>query len=70
MSIGDRAWIGPRVIILPGCTVGEGAVVAGGAVVTRDVPPYTVVGGVPAKEMGKRNRNLEYVFDGGHVPFC
>ena len=70
VSIGDRAWIGPRVIILPGCTVGEGAVVAGGAVVTKDVPPYTVVGGVPAKEMGKRNRNLEYVFDGGHVPFC
>lgn len=67
--IGNRAWIGPRVIVLPGCTVGEGAVVAAGAVVTKDVPPYTLVGGVPAKEIGKRNRNLTYAFKGEHIPF-
>jgi maltose O-acetyltransferase len=49
VSIGDGAWIGSGVKILPGVKIGEGAVVASGAVVTRDVPPNTMVGGVPAK---------------------
>lgn len=52
--IGKHAWICSNSIILPGITVGEGAVVASGAVVTHDVPPYTVVGGIPAKVIGKR----------------
>lgn len=47
--IGDGAWIGQRAMILKGVTIGEGAVVAAGAVVTRDVPPRCIVGGVPAK---------------------
>ena len=47
------AWIGARAIILPGVTVGEGAVVAGGAVVTKDVEPHTIVGGNPAKVIKK-----------------
>jgi maltose O-acetyltransferase len=47
--IGDGAWIGARVIVLPGVTIGAGAVVAAGAVVRKDVPPHTAVGGVPAK---------------------
>ena len=47
--IGDHVWIGMRTMILKGVTIGEGAVIAAGAVVTRDVPPYTLVGGVPAK---------------------
>ncbi|MDX9905750.1 MAG: acyltransferase [Bacteroidales bacterium] len=47
--IGDNVWIGMRAIILKGVTIGDGAVVAAGAVVTRDVPPNTVVGGVPAR---------------------
>jgi acetyltransferase-like isoleucine patch superfamily enzyme len=46
--IGRDAWIGAGSIILPGVTIGEGAVVGAGAVVTKDVPPYTVVTGVPA----------------------
>lgn len=49
VSIGSGAWLGARATVLPGVTVGEGAVVAAGAVVTRDVPPNTLVGGVPAR---------------------
>jgi acetyltransferase-like isoleucine patch superfamily enzyme len=49
ITIGDGAWLGARVTILPGVTVGEGAVVAAGAVVTRDVPPDTLVAGVPGR---------------------
>lgn len=48
-NIGDDVWIGTRAIIMPGVTIGNGAVVGAGAVVTRDVPPYAIVGGVPAK---------------------
>ncbi|MBN2415899.1 acyltransferase [bacterium] len=48
VHIGKGAWIGARVTILGGVTIGDYAVVAAGSVVTRDVPPYTVVGGVPA----------------------
>lgn len=49
VEIGDRAWISSRSVILPHNTIGEGAVVAAGAVVTKSVPAYTIVGGVPAK---------------------
>ena len=47
--IEDDVWLAARVTILKGVTIGRGAVVAAGAVVTKDVPPYTLVGGVPAK---------------------
>lgn len=52
--IGDYAWIGMRTTILGGVTIGEGAVVMAGAMVTSDVPPYAVVGGVPAKVIRQR----------------
>lgn len=63
IEIEDHVWIGARAIILPGVTLGEGSVVAAGAVVTRSVPAYTVVGGVPAKVIGERNSQIEYTTD-------
>ncbi len=59
--IEDYVFIGPRAIILPGVTIGKGAVVGAGAVVTKDITPFTIAGGVPAKEIGKRmNTNPLY----------
>ena len=54
VKIGNYVFVGPRAIILPGVTVGDGAVVAAGAVVTKDVAAGMIVGGVPAKEIGER----------------
>ena len=54
ITICDGVWIGARAIVLPGVTIGEGAIVAAGAVVTKDVEPWTVVGGNPAKFIKKR----------------
>jgi acetyltransferase-like isoleucine patch superfamily enzyme len=48
VTIEDDVWIGAHVVVLPGVRIGRGAVVAAGAVVTKDVPPWTIVGGVPA----------------------
>ena len=53
-TIGDGAWIGMRAMLMPGVTIGEGAIIAAGAVVTRDLAPYTVVGGNPAQVIKMR----------------
>lgn len=67
--IEDRVWIGSNVIVLPGVTIGEGAVCCAGCVVTKDVAPYDVVGGIPAKKMGERPKVLTYTFDGRACSF-
>lgn len=67
--IDDRAWIGSHAIILHSVHIGEGAVVAAGAVVTKDVPPYTIVAGIPAKKVADRKKNLRYSFNGEHRHF-
>lgn len=69
ITIGDRAWLGPNSIVLPGCHIGQGSVVAAGAVVTKNVPDFSIVAGIPAKVIGKRNRDICYNFDGEHSFF-
>jgi acetyltransferase-like isoleucine patch superfamily enzyme len=54
VTIGNDVWVGYRATILGGCTIGDGAVVATGAVVTRDVRSFSIVGGVPAREIRRR----------------
>jgi len=61
--IEDYVWIASRVTILPGVRIGRGAVVATGAVVTKDVPSMAIVGGVPAKVIGQRKSNLSYTLN-------
>lgn len=54
VKIGKDVWIGARVIILPGVTIGDGAIIGSNAVVSKDVMPNTIVGGVPAKFIRER----------------
>lgn len=51
VKIGNNVWIGAGAIILPGVTIGDGAIIGAGSVVTKDVPPYTIVAGVPAHQI-------------------
>ena len=56
--VGDHAWIASHAIVLPGVAIGEGAVIAAGAVVTKDVDPFTLVSGNPARYIRDRNQDL------------
>lgn len=58
--IDDYVWIGAKSIVLPGVRIGKGAIVAAGAVVTKDVAPYSIVGGVPARKIKERTHDLDY----------
>ena len=63
--IGNDVWIGANVVVLQGVKIGDGAIVAAGAVVTKDVEPYSIVGGVPAKMIKKRydEETIHYLLD-------
>jgi acetyltransferase-like isoleucine patch superfamily enzyme len=67
VRIADFAFIGTRATILPGVTVGKGAVVGAGAVVTKDVSPFKIVAGCPARTIGSRNPDLHYKTDYGRL---
>lgn len=69
VKIGNRVWIGPNTLILHSVEIGEGAVIAAGAVVTKSVEPYSIVAGIPAKKIGERNKTLKYEMTGEYVPF-
>lgn len=69
VEIDDRVWLGSNVIVLPGVHIGEGAVCCAGCVVTKDVEPYAVVAGIPAKKVSERPRNLTYNFKGKSCRF-
>jgi acetyltransferase-like isoleucine patch superfamily enzyme len=58
--IEDYVFVGTRAMILSGVTLGKGSAVAAGAIVTKDVPPFTIVAGIPAKPIGRRPENLDY----------
>jgi len=60
VTIGNHVWIGYRAIVLPGLSIGDGVVVGAGAVVTRDVAPFSIVAGNPARKIGERCRDLVF----------
>ena len=67
--IEDYVWISARAIILPGVKIGKGAVIAAGSVVTKTVEPYSIMAGVPAKIIGKRDKDMKYNPSKPFLPF-
>ncbi len=65
--IGNRVWLGSNVIVMPGINIGKNAVCCAGCVVTKDVEPYAVVAGIPAKKVNERPKDLRYDFKGRAV---
>lgn len=66
ITVGHHCWLGTGAMVLQGVNIGDGAVVAAGSVVTKDIPPYEIWGGVPARFIRKRPENMEYQI--GKVP--
>lgn len=60
VTIEDDVWVGARALILPGVKIGQGAIIGAGSVVTKNVGPYTIVAGNPAKKIKDRSRDLDY----------
>ncbi len=58
ITLGDDVWLGANVCVMSGVTIGKGSVIGAGAVVTKDIPPYSIAGGVPAKVIRKREENI------------
>jgi maltose O-acetyltransferase len=61
VRIGNDVWIGYHAIILPGVSIGDGAIIGAGSIVTRDIPPYTVAAGVPARVVRDRKENASVI---------
>ena len=62
-KIDDYLWLGTRSMVMPGVSIGRGAIILAGSIVTKDVKPMSIVGGIPAKELGLRNIDLSYELD-------
>jgi len=60
VTIEENVWIGDRVIIVPGVNIGEGAIIAAGSVVVKDIPPFSIAGGNPAKVIRDRSNKEDY----------
>lgn len=69
VNVGDRVWLSSRTTVLPKVQIGEGAVLASGALACKNLDAYGVYGGVPAKKIGERSRDLRYEFDGSYLSF-
>lgn len=69
VEIGNRAWLSSRTTVLPKVHVGEGAVLASGALASKDLEAFGIYAGIPAKKIGQRSRDLRYEFDGSALPF-
>lgn len=69
VEIGDKAWLSSRSTVLPKVKIGEGAVLASGAVATKTLDEFLIYGGIPAVKIGERNTKLEYEFGGQYIPF-
>jgi acetyltransferase-like isoleucine patch superfamily enzyme len=67
VEIADYSFIGTRALILPGCNIGRGAIVAAGSVVSKNVEPFAIVAGNPAKVIGQRPENLNYALHYGRL---
>ena len=69
VEICDYVWIASEATIMPGVIIGEGAVIAAKSLVTKNVNPYSVVAGIPAKEIAQRNKNLSYDLSKTIMPY-